>query len=236
MIQRRGDKNLVWRVALPIRKFAMECDDLHEKWDQTCRALKISDASSHTKWAELVRRYSESHRRYHTLDHLRAMCRTLSEFEEMFAAPDSVHLAVFFHDAIYDSSSTTNENDSANLATSFLTENNVTPAVIRDVEQLILATAAHLEETSVLDAEWFLDADLAILAAEPDTYQQYVLAIRQEYSAFSYSTFRIGRQRFLETILDAPFLYRTIVLRERFEALARTNLQNELEQLQSDQS
>lgn len=219
-----------------LRKFAMESDDLHEKWIWTCRALKISAASSHTKWAELVKRYSEPHRRYHTLDHLRAMCLTLLEYEGKFVAPDTVYLAVFFHDAIYDSASTTNEKGSAELATSFLTDNNVMPAVIRTVEQLILATAAHLRETSVLDAEWFLDADLAILAAEPDAYSDYVLAVRQEYSQFSDEAFRAGRMQFLETILDAPFLYRTDILRERFEVPARKNLQNELSQLSSNQS
>jgi len=198
--------------------------------------MKIADASSHTKWTELVKRYSEPHRRYHTLDHLSAMCRTLSEFEGKFYAPDTVYLAVFFHDAIYDSSSTSNEKDSAELATSFLTDNNVAGSVIRTVEQLILATAAHLQETAALDAEWFLDADLAILAAEPDVYNEYVLAIRQEYSEFSDEAFRAGRMRFLETILDAPYLFRTDVLRDRFETSARTNLKNELAQLQSSQA
>jgi predicted metal-dependent HD superfamily phosphohydrolase len=213
----------------------MESDDIHEKWVQTCRAMNISDCSSQTRWEELVKRYSEPHRRYHTLNHLRAMCRTLSEFEGEFAAPDTVYLAVFFHDAIYDASSTTNEQDSAELATSFLAANNVTGSVVRAVEQLILATAAHLQETTAEDAEWFLDADLAILAAEPGIYSQYVLAIRQEYSDFSDATFRAGRLQFLETILDAAFLYRTDVLRDRFETPARTNLQNELTQLRSDQ-
>lgn len=210
----------------------MENADLRQKWIQTCRATNISDNSADTTWTELVRRYSESHRRYHTLDHLRAMYQTLSEFEARFAAPESVYLAVFFHDVIYDSSSTTNEVDSAKLTASFLSENNVTPIIIRTVEQLILATAAHSKETTVSDAEWFLDADLAILAAEPEIYNKYVQAIREEYSQFSDAEFRSGRQRFLKSILDAPILYRTTILRERFEVSARINLQNELAKLQ----
>lgn len=212
----------------------MEKDDLREKWDQTCCSIGISDSRSRTTWEDLVRRYSERHRRYHTLDHLRAMCRTLSEFEEEFAASDSVYIAVFFHDAIYDSSSTTNEKDSAELATSFLTKNNVAASVIQVVEQLILATASHSNETNVPDAEWFLDSDLAILAAQPEISSEYVQAIREEYSQFSDAEFRTGRLRFLKTILDAPILYRTAVLRERFEASARRNLQNELATLLSD--
>lgn len=210
----------------------MESDDLRQKWIQTCRATNIPDDRARTMWTELVRRYSESRRRYHTLDHLRAMCQTLSEFEEEFAAPESVYLAVFFHDVIYDSSSTTNEKDSDNLATSFLTENNVTTKIIQTVEQLILATAAHSQKTTVSDAEWFLDADLAILAAEPEIYNKYVLAIREEYSQFSDTEFRSGRQRFLRSILETPILYRSTILRERFETAARINLRNELAKLQ----
>ena len=41
-----------------------------------------------------------------------------------------------------------------------------------------------------------------------------------------------ARLKFLKTILDAPFLFRKAVLRERFETSARKNLQNELARLQ----
>ena len=102
------------------------------------------------------------------------------------------------------------------------------------VKQLIPAKASHPEKTNVPDAEWFLDANLAILAAQLETFSKYVQAIREEYSQFSDAEFRTGRLRFLKTILDAPILYRTAVLRERFEASARRNLQNELATLLSD--
>lgn len=211
----------------------MTNDDLYELWDKTCKELSVSDGGKQSMWHQLVARYTETHRRYHTLNHLEAMCRTLHEFEERLESPSAVYTAAFFHDAIYDSSSKTNEADSARLAKQFLSEYGVENPVAETVEALILATAAHMEETTVPDADWFLDADLVILGADPESYCRYVLAIRQEYASILDNDFRAGRRRFLESILGAESLFRTDELKNRFEARARSNLQAELDELRS---
>lgn len=212
----------------------MTNDDLYELWDKTCSKLSVPDEGKQSMWSLLVARYAETHRRYHTLEHLGAMCGTLHEFEDRLQSPVAVYTAVFFHDAIYDASSKNNEVDSAVLAKKFLSEHAVENSIIETVEALILATAAHMEKTAVRDAAWFLDADLAILGADRDQYDRYVLAIRHEYANIPDSDFRAGRQRFLETILAAGSLFRTDELKDRFEARARSNLQIELDRLRSD--
>lgn len=216
------------------RENIMTNDELNKRWTRTCSNLEVAGDGVDSMWQQLVERYSEPHRKYHTLDHLLAMSRTLSEFENKLVSPDAVYAAIFFHDAIYDASSTTNEEDSAEMAKRFLTEHAVASSVVDTVESLILATAAHLNETSVADADWFLDTDLAILAAEPDSYGRYVQAIRQEYASVPDDMFRTGRGRFLETILAAERIFRTNELRNRFEQRARSNLQNELDALRAD--
>lgn len=212
----------------------MTNDDLHELWNKACSELRVLDEGQQSMWSLLVARYSEPHRRYHTLEHVGAMCGTLHKFEDQLQSPVAVYIAAFFHDAIYDASSKTNEVDSAVLAKQFLSEHGVESSIIETVEALILATAAHMKETTVRDADWFLDADLAILGADRDQYDRYVLAIRHEYASIPDADFRAGRQRFLETILEAGSLFRTDELKNRFEVRARSNLQAELNRLRSD--
>ena len=67
---------------------------------------------------ELTRRYTEPHRRYHDLRHIADM---LCKGEALKLSDEQV-MAVWFHDAIYDPTSKTNEADSAVLAVEKLRE------------------------------------------------------------------------------------------------------------------
>lgn len=209
----------------------MVTDSLYKLWTKNCLDLGVSDDGVKSMWEQLVQQYSESYRQYHTLEHIDAMVQALLEFEARLVAPHSVYAAIFFHDAVYDASSKTNEADSAAMAAAFLSQHAVEVTITETVESLILATASHLDEVAVPDADWFLDADLAILGSEPDRYAWYVSAIRHEYSVFSDDQFRAGRKRFLETVMEAETLFRTTELRNRFEARARSNLKSELDTL-----
>src|SRR5690242_14027091 len=76
-----------------------------------------------SKWLDdLARRYSEPHRRYHTLAHVEELLALLRDFE--LQDRDSVEAAVWFHDAIYDTRATDNEARSAELAATALREMN----------------------------------------------------------------------------------------------------------------
>lgn len=209
----------------------MTFDELKQLWIKTCLDVGASGDGVNSMWDELVEKYSEPHRTYHTLEHVEAMLQTLREFEARLVSPSTVYTAAFFHDAIYDVMSTTNEKDSAEMAVVFLNQNSVPMSVSTTVESLILATAAHFDPTETTDSDWFLDADLAILGSEPERYAWYVSAIRDEYAIIPDDQFRAGRQRFLETTLKAKTLFRTCELRDRFEERARSNLKNELDNL-----
>jgi predicted metal-dependent HD superfamily phosphohydrolase len=65
-------------------------------------------------FAELVKRYSSPERHYHTLMHIEAMLELLPQ-----PSPALV-LAVWFHDAVYDTHSADNEERSAALADEML--------------------------------------------------------------------------------------------------------------------
>ena len=64
-------------------------------------------------YQDLVARYREPHRRYHTLQHLEECFARFDELRALAEHPRDVELAIWFHDAIYDTRRSDNEARSA---------------------------------------------------------------------------------------------------------------------------
>src|SRR5215207_157618 len=62
---------------------------------------------------ELVARYSEPHRKYHTLQHLAECLAHFEAVRDLAEQPAEVEMALWFHDAIYDTQRHDNEEKSA---------------------------------------------------------------------------------------------------------------------------
>jgi predicted metal-dependent HD superfamily phosphohydrolase len=148
---------------------------------------------------------------------------------------DALVLATFFHDAIYNVHSGTNEEDSAVLFQQFvqeLREGGV--AIARDLEdtvvQMILATQKH-QVSSEHDPllALFLDLDMAVLGKEATAYDQYAQLIRREYQHVPHDTYCEKRAEILEEFLKQPQIYGTETLLVALEQRARDNLQREIE-------
>ncbi len=73
-----------------------------------------------------------------------------------------------------------------------------------------------------------LDADLAVLGADPAAYAAYVSGVRHEYAHVDDGAWRVGRGRVLEGFLAAEAIYRTPTARDWWESHARANLAAEL--------
>lgn len=203
-------------------------DMLSNHWVALCGRLLIPDTASRHMWHTLTEMYSEDHRQYHTFSHIGHMLALLLENSSSLSSLDSVVAAAFFHDSVYQPSSSTNEAASAEFAADFLKTHHVNSEIIGHVHDLILATSSHLSARLCGDAEWFLDADLAILGSEWEEYAAYAHAIREEFSCVSDVAFKAGRSAFLESFLSADRIFRTAVFSKQFEEQARSNLQQEL--------
>jgi predicted metal-dependent HD superfamily phosphohydrolase len=182
---------------------------------------------------DLVERWSEPHRHYHTLDHLDRMLAIVDAHAGAADDPDAVRLAIWFHDAVYDPRRTDNEDQSAALAARVLPGAGVPAVRVAAVARLVRMTSMHDPAPGDADGALLCDADLAVLAADPGDYAAYADAVRAEYAHISDDAFRIGRAAVLRQLFTLPALYRLPELRELWEERARKNVAGELSALEA---
>lgn len=71
-------------------------------------------------WLELQHYYNQSHRHYHTLEHIQAMFGHFKQVKHLLINPDAVLFAIFYHDVIYDVTDNSQiQMVTTNMATSF---------------------------------------------------------------------------------------------------------------------
>jgi predicted metal-dependent HD superfamily phosphohydrolase len=179
---------------------------------------------------DLLARYSQPHRAYHTLDHVAGCLHWLDEIRSLLAHPDEVELALWFHDAVYDPRRADNEEQSAALASEALRALGGTAEAAERVAELIRLTAHRATELSG-DEALVCDIDLAILGAEPAAFAAYDAAIRREYAWVPEDVFRRERARVLAGFLARPRIYYTATFVAALEQRARVNLDGAIRHL-----
>ncbi|RYZ19939.1 MAG: hypothetical protein EOO16_18410 [Chitinophagaceae bacterium] len=195
-------------------------DDLVHKYTDTSSAAEAM-------WAALEAAYAEPVRRYHTLSHLEDVLRALDPVQSLLKDRSAVLFALFYHDAVYDPASATNEEDSAELAQERMHVLGVPGKTMAHCRRMILATKGHAA-TGDTDTDLFTDADLAILGADPERYADYAHAIREEYAVYPDAVYLPGRKKVLEHFLGMEQIYKTPYFYGRLEEAARVNLRREL--------
>jgi predicted metal-dependent HD superfamily phosphohydrolase len=182
---------------------------------------------------ELLRRWSEPQRRYHTLTHLAAVLDAVDELAEQAEDADAVRLGAWFHDAVYAPDRSENEERSARLAERVLPEAGVPAAVAAEAARLVRLTTGHDPAAGDRNGEVLCDADLAVLGRSPSAYAAYAAAVREEYAFVPEEDFRAGRAAILEQLLGLPALFRTSQGQAAYGEAARSNLRAELDALRS---
>jgi len=190
--------------------------------------------------ADLLARWSEAPRRYHTTTHLVEMFGALEELEDAREIDDRkcslARLAAWFHDAIYDPAARpgSNEADSAVLARQTLQQLSCSGDDIDAIVRLIQLTARHDSDAAEpLDAA-FHDADLWILSAPGVRFDGYCDQVREEYASVPDARYRNGRAAILGPLLHRDRIYRTSHALHNWETPARINLGRELSRLRPD--
>ncbi|MCY0916924.1 hypothetical protein OS965_01865 [Streptomyces sp. H27-G5] len=202
---------------------------LRARWQATVTASGAAPDADPGPYAKrLLAAWAEPQRRYHTTAHLADVLARIDVLAPHARDLAAVELAAWFHDAVYRPDRSENEERSAVLAERALPELGIDADRTASVARLVRLTVTHDPAPGDADGEVLCDADLAVLAGEPDAYAAYVAAVRAEYGFVPDDAFREGRAAVLRQLLGQPRLFRTPYGAAHWEAPARRNLAAEL--------
>lgn len=216
-------------------------DDLRTRWSADCATVAPTADSALVEEVgiDLLTRWREPQRHYHDTTHL---TEVLSAVDALCASEGATPedcavaaLAAWFHDAVYAvDSPRDNEPRSAALAARALEGLGVDPSVTTRVVTVVLDTAAHdLGSGAGQDPARVIlhDADLWVLAAPVERFDEYCRQVREEYSQVPAAEYASARAEVLRPFLARPHVYRTSLARQAWEEAARRNLARELNRL-----
>jgi pantetheine-phosphate adenylyltransferase len=223
----RGWERMASRyVSTPVLQRLLESK--HPVWQHLVALGACGDEKQF--WSELWAPYFDERRAYHNWQHI---CDVLGELEgirQFLNDPTAVETAIWFHDVVYDSHASDNEQRSADAATAVLNRLGLPESFSRRVSDLILATKHDAVPTDS-DARYLIDMDLAILGRPVEEYDTYEAGIRTEYAWVPEVLFAEKRAEVLRGFVDRPQVYATEVFRERYEQTARANLNRAIKAL-----
>lgn len=211
---------------------------LRRRWERLFAGTGAAPDAVLAAGQDLLSRWSEEHRHYHSPAHLLAVLEAVDLLEaageDLGADPRAVRLAAWFHDAVYAADPTRpagqDEEDSAALAEQLLADPRlaVPASAARETARLVRLTADHRTQPQDAPGAVLCDADLAVLGGSPDAYADYLAAVRADFAHVGPEDWRAGRAAVLEHLLAGEHLYATATGRRRWEAAARENLAGEL--------
>jgi predicted metal-dependent HD superfamily phosphohydrolase len=199
-----------------------------ELWQRRIASPPSPDGAA--VYADLHRRYGTPFRRFHNLGHIEdCLCRC-DEVAALLVDRDAVEFALWFHDAVYDIGSSTNELRSAEL---FLDVSAGAPFLFRHrVCDHILATR-HLSSVSDSDRRYIVDIDLSGFGAPWDEFMRNGALLRDESCDVPDDKYHSGQVAFLSRLQKRRHFFATEYFRARFETTARENLRRILMDLRA---
>ena len=199
------------------------------RWQSMWRQLGASDADEEL-FRKLVACYSEPHRKYHTMQHLNECFANLESVRSFAERAGEIELALWFHDAIYDTRRADNEERSAEWARDSALAAGLSGDQASRMYQLVIATK-HDAIPAAGDAAILVDIDLAILGSDEARFEEYEAQVREEYSFVPKPLYQKGRRRILQEFASRQSIYSTEYFQTNYEARARNNIARSLARL-----
>lgn len=199
---------------------------LHKRWSSFSQRLNAKNSDRVWQWIKAA--YLEPHRYYHNLNHL-YHC-----FQELDAIPGQhlpeIELALWFHDIAYQTHPPMeNELESSKIAINAIGVMNLPNGYCPLVDMMIMATKNH--KNDIDNYSLMLDIDLSILGQSSEIFQAYDQQINQEYQWVPLELYNKTRADILQNFLNSPMIYKTDLMRDKYEAQARMNLEETIKKL-----
>lgn len=186
-----------------------------------------NDRVKNELWTEIERNYSSKKRHYHTLQHLDNLLSQLTKVKSKIQNWEITLFTLFYHDIIYNSIKSNNEEKSAELAEKRMKQISVSNDHIELCKKQILATKSHIKSTDS-DTNYFTDADLSVLGETWETYLLYCKNVRKEYSVYPDLVYNIGRKKVLNQFLEMETIFKTDYFFKNYNKQAKKNVQKEI--------
>lgn len=208
-------------------------------WTQDVTALspRANPTEVAATGTELLARWAEPHRRYHSTRHLVEMFWAFEDLTDAgeLGEDDAAlgRIAAWLHDAVYDPSAVigANESASAELAEELLPRVRLDENSVTTVVELVRMTADHAVRRDSALHRAFHDADLWILTSPEERFDEYCEQVRQEYAAVPDELFRAARAQILRDLAGGEEIYLTEYGRRHWDGAARVNVDRELARL-----
>jgi predicted metal-dependent HD superfamily phosphohydrolase len=181
--------------------------------------------------------YSESHRYYHNLTHIKDCFEEFEEVKDLFKHSLLSKYVLINHDLVYIPGFKDNETASAARAKLMSQSLGLSEEEAHLVTVGILATnhsntkLDSLLDNNFSDEKLIKDIDLSILGADRNKFMAYEIGIRKEFGFCSDADYIEGRDVFLSTLLASSRIYLTGYFYDKYEKKARENINHLLDVL-----
>ncbi len=211
---------------------------LRERWRELWTRVD-GKGSGTTPFSDLMARYNEPWRAYHTLNHIEAIFEEYDALRRKVGTrpswldcsdPRAIEMAIWYHDAVYNTAAKDNEERSAQLFQATAKAYHLNKVFTEKVSQLIVATK-HGRMSDDLSGRLLCDMDLSILGQPEAAFDEYERGVRREYGWVPERQFNEGRGAILESFLNRPAIYSTNFFQRKYEDRARKNLVRSIAQL-----
>lgn len=184
-------------------------------------------------FTQLQAAYSQPHRHYHDTRHIDACLAQFDPYRALAQRPAEIEIALWFHDAIYDTRRNDNELRSADWAVEYLASARADPGSVSRIHALIMATR-HDAPVGDYDQQLLVDVDLGVLGQPAHVFERYDSDIRREYHWVPWPRYVEARTAVLSGFLNRHRIYGTATFMDRHEAQARRNIASAIDKLKRD--
>ncbi|MFT5658431.1 MAG: putative metal-dependent HD superfamily phosphohydrolase [Gammaproteobacteria bacterium] len=174
-------------------------------------------------YQQIVDAYAEPQRVYHTLEHIENCLAMFDQVSSLVDTADSVELAIWFHDVIYQIGDCDNEQLSADLFMA-LTEGLFEDEFRKKVYQLIMATRHNFSPITDHDTQLMVDIDLSSFGLPWPDFLRDSEKVRGEMQHLSDTEYYEKQAVFQQALLEKPQFFKSDFFYDNYETQARSNL------------
>ncbi|XP_049293826.1 uncharacterized protein LOC125769254 [Anopheles funestus] len=197
-------------------------------WENISTALELSPETSDRWLSKLRTQYAQSHRHYHTESEL-----IRRKVPHLIGASICLQLATLFQYYHFEADKDCVARNCEAVCEFFAVVQLENKTLEANVKRLLGDVQTETGDLLESDVQYFQDLDLLVLGTSPEDYKQYTQQLRNECPVEDVNSYDKMRLKLLQTLNRIPSIYTTKEFCDRYETIARANIEQEIKDLQS---